>query len=130
MNLKILKIQVLDETNSVVLDAEISVPAEIPYAPDELQNGPISLIGLKTALDYALYTTLAALSVYQRARLILKMPVDGGLSSWDVMQAESSAKTDQQKAASFVLRAVYEGEYQADAPQSAYPVEFLSRLDG
>ena len=55
-----LKIQVLDETNSVVLDEEISVPAGIPYAPDGPQDGPISLTGLKTAIDYALFKRTTA----------------------------------------------------------------------
>jgi hypothetical protein len=122
-----LKLQVLDETNSVILDEEIAIPDEIPYAPDGPQTGPISLNGLKTAIDYALFA-MCNLSVYQRARLVLNIPKDGGLSSWDVIQAESSAKTDKEKAASFVLRAVYEGEYEADAPTSAYPQDFLNRL--
>jgi hypothetical protein len=124
-----LKIQVLDDTNSVVLDEQISVPAEIPYAPKGPQNGPICLIGLKTALDYALCAA-HPLTVYQRARLLAKLSPDGGLGSWDVGWAESNAKTDQEKAASFVLRAVYEGEYDPNAPESAYPQEFLKRLNG
>jgi hypothetical protein len=87
------------------------------------------LIGLKTALDYALCAA-HPLTVYQRARLLAKLSPDGGLGSWDVGWAESNAKTDQEKAASFVLRAVYEGEYDPNAPESAYPQEFLKRLNG
>ena len=83
----------------------------------------------KKAIDYALYIE-SDITPYQRARLVLGMPIDGGLSSCDVTQAEGSAQTDQQKAASFVLRAVYEGEYRADAPTSSYPQEFLKRLKG
>ena len=52
-----LKIQVLDDVNEVVLNEEIDVPAEIPYPPSPApQHGPISLLGLKTALDYYLYS--------------------------------------------------------------------------
>jgi hypothetical protein len=52
-----LKIQVLDETNSDILDTEIDVPDEIPYPPlPARQSGPISLVGLKTAIDFHLYT--------------------------------------------------------------------------
>ena len=124
-----LKIQVLDETNNVVLDEEIAVPNEIPYAPDAPQTGPISLAGLKTAIDYVLFT-VQTLTVYQRARLLSNLPIDGGLGSWDVDQAEHNAKTNKEKAAAFVLRAVYEGAYAPDAPESAYPQEFLNRLKG
>jgi hypothetical protein len=51
-----LKIQVLDDVNEVVLEEEIDVPGEIPYPPSPApQSGPISLLGLKTALDYYLF---------------------------------------------------------------------------
>ena len=119
----------MDETNNVVLDEEIAVPNEIPYAPDAPQTGPISLAGLKTAIDYVLFT-VQTLTVYQRARLLSNLPIDGGLGSWDVDQAEHNAKTNKEKAAAFVLRAVYEGAYAPDAPESAYPQEFLNRLKG
>jgi hypothetical protein len=49
-----LKIQVLDE---VILDEDIEVPNEIPYPPEPAaQSGPISLLGLKTAIDYWAFT--------------------------------------------------------------------------
>lgn len=52
-----LKIQVLDEVNEVILDETIEVPNEIPYPPPPApQSGPTSLFGLKTALDYYLYS--------------------------------------------------------------------------
>lgn len=48
-----ISIQVVDgKTSSVLLQHEISVPDEIPYAPEEIQGGPMTLWGLKTALDY------------------------------------------------------------------------------
>jgi hypothetical protein len=48
-----LKLQVLDEVNKVGLNEDIEVPNEILYPPaPTAQSGPISLLGLKTAIDY------------------------------------------------------------------------------
>jgi len=50
-----LSIQVLDDTNAVIYQDQIDVPDEIPYPPPPApQTGPISLWGLKTAIDYEL----------------------------------------------------------------------------
>jgi hypothetical protein len=64
-----LKIQVLDETNSVVFEEKISVPDEIPYAPDRPQSGPIGLVGLKTSIDYVLFANSPANTQHQAAKL-------------------------------------------------------------
>jgi hypothetical protein len=51
-----LSIQVLDESNSVVFDDAIEVPNEVPYPPPPSpQSGPITLAGLKTAIDYYMF---------------------------------------------------------------------------
>lgn len=50
-----LNIQVIDEFASCIFQGKIEVPAEVPYPPEAAIGGPISLVGLKTAIDYALY---------------------------------------------------------------------------
>jgi hypothetical protein len=48
-------IQVLDDrTSCVLLQTVIQAPAEIVYAPTEIQNGPITREGLRRALKYNL----------------------------------------------------------------------------
>ena len=49
-----LRIQVSNDAGQV-LDETIEVPDEIPYPPTAVQGGPISLQGLRTALDYDLF---------------------------------------------------------------------------
>jgi hypothetical protein len=52
-----LSIQVLDDSNSVVFEGKIEIPNEVPYPPPpEPQSGTITLTGLKTAIDYCLFT--------------------------------------------------------------------------
>jgi hypothetical protein len=51
-----LEIQVLGDANEVILQAVIQVPDDIPYPPlPAPQAGPISLEGLRTAVDYHLW---------------------------------------------------------------------------
>jgi hypothetical protein len=52
-------VEVLDTTNGAgtyagVFDEVLNVPDHIPYAPGERIGGPISLRGLKLAIDYVL----------------------------------------------------------------------------
>jgi hypothetical protein len=49
-------IQVLDDsTHSELLQTRITAPAEIVYAPTEIQGGPITPEGLRRALKYDLF---------------------------------------------------------------------------
>jgi len=50
-----LNIQVVDDTASCIFQGKIEVPEEVPYPPNAQIGGAISLVGLKTAIDYALY---------------------------------------------------------------------------
>lgn len=50
----VLKIEVRGDDDAVLLEQRIEVPEDIPYPDDK--RGPITLAGLKLAVDYAIWT--------------------------------------------------------------------------
>jgi hypothetical protein len=70
------------------------------------------------------------MSVYEEARRISGLLAIGGLGASDVVYTENSAKTDSEKMAAYILRAVYEGAVSPDALDDVFTPECVATLYG